>query len=397
MADLAELTRQLAYLKAGGGQKSLGQQIAEAVGGLGTTLGQVGGTFQDIRNKQLENELLKKKLAEGQSLRLYLEGLPGAKQAALSQMPEIQKTAGITPSPETAGLYGGGIGKEGVITSPVSASDRAGGTAMAQRLGLPTEGLDILTAKEGKDIFLKSIESQKTQDRTPYKSRDISITPEMQRLSGGLLKAGETRKGFEIDEVFKQNREQMKNMQRFEMKRFEAELRDKARKGALPPASVLKDISDIQKSIDALNTIEELARNAMSQGLLPIGRLQGYFTEAKQFTGQLSPEESEMRARILLQNAETLRNLGGTALTKTEKETFEQSFPLLTISPTEFFGRLNVVRENLYNKQDAIEDTSARFGRPIAPSDTSSRAKKTTQQKNITDMSNEELLKALGE
>ena len=232
-----------------------------------------------------------------------------------------------------------------------------------QEMKLTPDQLKTLRASQysAAGVPLREAQTQKAlrPPTIPFKEQDIIITDEISQLSGGLLKPKETRKGFEVEEAFKQKRLADVSRMRKSQLEFNRDIR------TMPPQNLIDDIANIDTSVAQLDKLELMARKSIEQGTLPIGRVQGYLTEAKQFLGQLTEEEARMRTTLKNQNAMTLRNLGGTALTKTEKETFEEALPLLTVSPTEFFSRLDEIRDSLYTKKDSIKSVSEEFGRPI--------------------------------
>lgn len=209
------------------------------------------------------------------------------------------------------------------------------------------------------NIKLATIFNKRREPSTNWKQQTIPITNEMEMLAPNFLKSGSVRKGFEIDEAFKQTRQVALSRLTQDRLNFQKNIR------TLPPQSLIDDVANVQYSADSLDNIENMARQALAEGTLPVGRVEGYLSQGKQFFGLLTEEEAKLRTEVLQNVAMTLRQLGGTALTKTEKETFEEALPLLTNSPTEFFARLSIIRENLLRKKQALIDTSASFGRQV--------------------------------
>lgn len=257
------------------------------------------------------------------------------------------------------------IGTAGVTPPPTSVTEAprplVSGAPVTEELALPfaqqQERIETLSKEEATKALAKK---RLRPSKLSFREANQTITPQLSALTGGKIKVGQSNvTGFELKESIRANEKFVTQGLRQQREKRQESIR------RLPAASLVIKIKDNRKGIIQLNLLKEMLRDAERQGIDLVGIGKGLLTEAKETLGFLTKAEADFRAKLLNQNAKTLRALGGTALTDTEKETYEKSFPLIGITPTDFIARTDNLIEELKLDEQLLKQISGELGRPV--------------------------------
>lgn len=373
ISNLLKILQEKAYLEAGGGRKSTGEEVGNLLGAIGTGIATPVNAFNAARKANLENVKAKLELSPiGQ-----LSGVPTQEQEdAMRGIFENKQSTQVAPNlfPQPFNQLDQ---SQQTIPEPVRepfasprekfkkdygvSPDVPAFLAKDVKSILGGESLNVYQDSEGNTVTIPPSTPPPAGysflGKVPTKTgAGFIVGKEKAAISSGGI-ADRQQKTFKQQE--KQQERGFANQEdaffRMEKFRMDKEDRDAEKKRLTVVPSTQKEYTKLKSQIKASEDLRDAMQDAISKGYNVTGFLQALINRIKEIFGKMPKEEQEALTKLRLQFANFVRENGGTAFTNTERETYGPIMPEESKDEKTNLNRINTVLKVFNDRQGVYE------------------------------------------